>query len=216
MKHIFNKCLYLVTDEKLCQHKSLYNVIIAAVKGGVNIVQLREKNITTQAFVSKAKSIKKILAPWNIPLIINDRVDVALAVQAEGVHVGQQDMPIPEVIKIMPKKAIVGLSVEKKEHVLAANAWPITYLAVSPVFLTNTKSELTHAWGIAGIAAIKSITHHPIIAIGGITLNNVLQVMSTGVQGVAIVSALCRAKDPERVAKNFWEKMDITRSIDTI
>ena len=109
--------LYLVTDRRLCRGKPLEEVIIKAVKGGVAYVQLREKDVSTRFFVEEAKRVKKILEPYKIPLIINDRVDVALASGADGVHIGQEDMPYEIVRKLMGQKAIIGLSVETWEDV---------------------------------------------------------------------------------------------------
>src|SRR5450759_3220279 len=133
--------LYLVTDRRLCGGKPLEEVIIKAVKGGVAYVQLREKDVSTRSFVQEAKRIKKLLSSYKIPLIINDRVDVALACGAEGVHIGQEDMPFAIARKLMGPKAIIGLSVEDWGDVEESQKIDVDYIGVSPVFPTPTKTD---------------------------------------------------------------------------
>ncbi len=205
---MLHNTLCLVTDEATCKYHSLYEIITAAVKGGVNMVQLREKEISTKAFIKKAEKAKSILAPLGVPLIINDRVDVALAVEAEGVHVGQEDMPIAHIIQLMPKGSIIGLSIESPQDITTSHQWSnISYLGVSPIFLTATKKELIHPWGIDGIKKIMEISRTPLMAIGGIHLENVDEVLATGITNIAVVSALCAAKHPMSVAQKFRKKI---------
>ena len=189
--------LYLVTDSDLCGQKSLENVIMRAVRGGVSYVQLREKDISTRQFVEEAQRIKLLLEPYKIPLIINDRVDVALACGADGVHIGQEDMPYATARSIMGKKAIIGLSVEKWEDVEESQKLDVDYIGVSPVFATPTKTNTKGAWGLAGLAKIKAFSRHPIVAIGGINELNAADVVKAGAECLAVVSAICAAKDPE-------------------
>ena len=141
--------LYLVTDRGLCGEKSLEDVVLQAVKGGVSCVQLREKDISTRLFVSEAQSIMKLLEPYKVPLIINDRIDVALACGAAGVHIGQDDMPYAIARKLMGPKAIIGLSVETWEDVEESQKLDVNYIGVSPVFATPTKTDTKGAWGLA-------------------------------------------------------------------
>lgn len=195
--------LYLVTDEKLCLGRSLVEVVEQAVKGGVTAVQLREKDIPTRDFILRAVQLKKILAPYHVPLIINDRIDIAVAVGAEGIHVGQSDMPYEYFRKIIPGRMIKGLSVETPEQVLEAEKYELDYLSVSPVFLTNTKTELTQEWGIEGLKKLAGRTKHKIIAIGGINQTNAAKIIQAGADGVAIVSAICSARDPLMAAKEL-------------
>ena len=131
--------VYLVTDRASLSVKSLYDVVLLAVKGGAAMVQLREKDVSTRFFIEEARRIKKILAPYAVPLIINDRVDVALAVGADGVHIGQEDMPYPLARKLLGSGAIIGLSVETPEQVVAAEDFDVAYLGVSAIFATPTK-----------------------------------------------------------------------------
>ncbi|MCE5210078.1 MAG: thiamine phosphate synthase [Deltaproteobacteria bacterium] len=197
--------LYLVTDRSLCGKKTLEEVIIQAIRGGVAYVQLREKEITTASFVREAEAIKKILKPYKVPLIINDRVDVALASGAEGVHIGQEDMPYEMVRGLMGQKAIIGLSVETWEDVEASQKLDVNYIGVSPVFPTPTKTDTKGAWGLEGLARIKAFSRHPLVAIGGLNESNIRDVVKAGAQCVAVVSAVCASSDPEAAARKINE-----------
>jgi len=195
--------LYLVTDRGLCGQKPLEDVIMRAVRGGVAYVQLREKEISTRICVEEAQKIKKLLEPYKIPLIINDRVDVALACGAEGVHIGQDDMPYATVRSLMGKKAIIGLSVETWEDVEESQYLDVDYIGVSPVFVTPTKTDTKVAWGLDGLAKIKSFSRHPIVAIGGINESNAADVIKAGAECLAVVSAICAAANPEAAARKL-------------
>lgn len=192
--------LYFVTDRGLCGQKDLEEVVAQAVKGGAAYVQLREKDISTRFFVEEAIRMKKLLEPDKVPLIINDRVDVALACGAEGVHIGQEDMPYEIVRKLMGRKAIIGLSVETWEDVLASQELDVNYIGVSPVFVTPTKTDTKGAWGLDGLAKIKDFSRHPLVAIGGINESNVRKVVKAGADCVAVVSAICASAHLEDVA----------------
>lgn len=195
--------LYLVTDRGLCGDKPLEEVVERAVKGGVAFVQLREKEISTRFFVEEAVGIKKLLKPYKVPLIINDRVDVALACGAEGVHIGQDDMPYKIVRKFLGPKAIIGLSVETWEDVVESQKLDVSYIGVSPVFTTPTKTDTKGIWGLEGLARIKAFSRHPLVAIGGINTNNIKEVVTAGADCVAVVSAICASSDPEATARRI-------------
>jgi thiamine-phosphate pyrophosphorylase len=197
------KGLHLVTDRGLCAGRPLEEVVMQAVQGGVTCVQLREKDLSTRAFVEEAARIKALLSPVNVPLIINDRVDVALAVGAKGVHVGQNDMPCALVRRLMGPAAIIGLSVETWEDVVRAQDQPVDYLGVSPVFETPTKTDTRSAWGLEGLARIKAYSRHPLVAIGGLNASNIAKVVQAGAEGIAIVSAICGAPDPNQAARDL-------------
>lgn len=190
------KGLCLVTDRGLCGNRPLADIVRQAVQGGIASVQLREKDLSTRAFVEEAAQIKALLTPAAIPLIINDRVDVALAVGAEGVHVGQNDMPCELVRRLMGPTAIIGLSVETWEDVERAQDQPVDYLGVSPIFATPTKTDTKGAWGLTGLARIKAYSRHPLVAIGGLNAANIADVVRAGADGIAVVSAICAAADP--------------------
>ena len=197
--------LYLVTDRVLCGNMPLEEVVIQAVRGGVSCVQLREKEIPTRYFVEEAIRIKKLLEPYKVPLIINDRVDVALACGAEGVHIGQEDMPYEIARKMMGPKAIIGLSVETWEDVEASQNLDVNYIGVSPVFATPTKTDTKAAWGLEGLARIKIFSRHPLVAIGGINESNVREIVMAGAECVAVVSAICASDHPEKTAGRINE-----------
>ena len=197
--------LYFVTDRGLCGKKPLEEVVIEAVKGGAAYVQLREKDVSTGFFLEEAKRIKKLLEQYRVPLIINDRVDVALACGAEGVHIGQEDMPYEIVRKLMGQKAIIGLSVETWEDVKASQKMDVNYIGVSPVFSTPTKTDTKGAWGLEGLAKIKAFSRHPLVAIGGINESNVHEVVKAGADCIAVVSAICASPYPEAAARRINE-----------
>ncbi|MFZ6031198.1 MAG: thiamine phosphate synthase [Chloroflexota bacterium] len=195
--------VYLVTNRDLCLGRSLETVILEAVRGGVAMVQLREKQASTRSFVEEALAVKKLLTPYRIPLIINDRLDVALAVQADGLHIGQTDMPYPLARRLMGSEAIIGLSVETVEQVLEADAYDVDYLGISPIFETPTKPELGIAWGLDGLAQVRKLSRHALVAIGGLNADNAEAVLRHGADGLAVVSAICAAPDPRRAAQEL-------------
>lgn len=195
--------VYLVTDRALCRDRTLTDVVAAAVAGGVTVVQLREKHVDTREFVELARALKALLAPRGVPLLINDRVDVALACGADGVHVGQGDMHPADVRALLGSGALVGLSVETMDQVREAETLDVDYLGVSPVFATSTKTDTAPPWGLDGLVRLRSATRHTLVAIGGIGAANAEQVLRAGADGLAVVSALCAADDPQRAAKEL-------------
>lgn len=207
MKPDFDLNLYLVTDRDLSLNRTLKEVVKKAVKGGVTMVQLREKSASTRAFIKEALEIQPMLKKANIPLIINDRVDVALAVDADGVHLGQADMPWKMARNLVGPDKIIGISIENKEQLAEANNADIDYIGISPVFTTPTKKELEQELGISGTSEIAALSRYPSVAIGGINTRNALEVKRTGVTGISVVSAICSAVDPEYAARELSEIM---------
>jgi len=197
------KGLYFVTDRALCGGRELADVVLQAIRGGAACVQLREKDVSTRFFVEEAQRIKAFLAPFRVPLIVNDRLDVALAAGAEGVHLGQQDMPYPLARKLMGPKAIIGLSVETWEDVERAETLDVDYLGVSPVFATPTKTDTKDPWGLGGLARIKSFSRHPLVGIGGLNATNAEAAVMAGADGVAVVSAICASPDPCKASQEL-------------
>jgi len=190
------KGVYLVTDRELCGTRGVAAVVAAAARAGVCCVQLREKTASTRRFMETAARILALLAPQRIPLIINDRVDVALAVGAQGVHVGQSDMPPETARRLMGPDAIIGLSVETWDDVLAARHLEVDYLGISPVYATPTKTDTKEPWGLAGVTRIRDFTRHPLVGIGGLDASNAAAVIRAGADSIAVVSAICAAEDP--------------------
>ena len=197
--------LYLVTDRDLSLGRSLEEVVSEAVAGGVTVVQLREKDASTGEFVELAFSLKDILRPYNIPLIINDRVDVALAVDAEGLHIGQSDMPYEIARKLLGPDKIIGLSVENMDDLLEANKLDVDYVGISPVYGTPTKTDTAEPFGLEGLRKAVEISAHPTVAIGGMNASTIGDVMAAGADGVAVVSAICSAESPRLAAKELSE-----------
>jgi thiamine-phosphate pyrophosphorylase len=199
--------LHLVTDSSLCGARGLEAVVAAAVAGGATCVQLREKNLPTRAFVERARALRALLAPLRVPLLINDRLDIALAVEADGVHVGQGDMPPADVRRLMPQ-ALIGLSIESLTQLAPAEREPVDYYGISPVFATATKADAAPALGLEGLRAIRARTSRPLVAIGGLHADNAAAVVAAGADGLAVVSALCAAEDPEAAARALRERID--------
>jgi thiamine-phosphate pyrophosphorylase len=195
--------LCLVTDRSLANGRSLAGIVAAAVKGGVTMVQLRDKTASTRAFIEDARALKALLAPPRVPLLVNDRIDVALAAGANGAHVGQGDMPVALARKLLGPKAIVGLSITQSAEARAEDVEFADYLGVGPIFPQLTKPDAAPTLGLEGLAEIRRITSKPIVAIGGVTAANVRAVRSAGADGVAVVSAIMGAQDPMAAAAAF-------------
>jgi thiamine-phosphate pyrophosphorylase len=191
--------LYLVTDRGLAG-RPLEEIVYGALIGGVTMVQLREKTCPTGEFIKIAETIHSICKSFQAPLMINDRVDVAFAVDAEGVHIGQSDMPYKTARSILGAGKIIGLSVESVQDALDAEEFDVDYLGVSPVFFTPTKTDVRRALGLEGLAQIKSFSHHLLVAVGGVNASNAEQVIRAGADGIAVVSAICAAENPQEAA----------------
>lgn len=200
--------VYLVTDRGLCLNRSLQDVVLKAVQGGISCVQLREKDLPTRDFIEEAAAVKKILLPFQVPLIINDRIDVALACGADGLHIGQQDIPYDKARKLMGERAIIGLSVETWEDVESVEKLDVNYIGVSPVFATPTKTDTKEPWGLAGLRKIRAFSRHILVAIGGINISNAQAVAEAGADCLAVVSAVCSADDPSAAATELKNIMD--------
>lgn len=203
MKKSLDLSLYLVTDPQVAEGNSFLEVIENAVKGGVTLVQLREKDCSSREFYDKALAIKHLLSSYDVPLIINDRLDIALAVDADGLHIGQEDIPYDVARKILGPDKIIGLSVENKTDALRANKLDIDYIGISPVFSTPTKIDTAPALGLEGSRLINSISKHPSVGIGGIHIQNAASIIASGSDGISVVSAIMMAKDPFRAAQEL-------------
>jgi len=192
--------LYLVTDRGLSLGRSTVDIVRAAVAGGVTCVQLREKECSTRQFVAEARAVRELLAGTGIPLIINDRIDVALAVGADGVHLGQTDMLIADARRVVGRSMLIGISAECVEDAVRAEAQGADYVGISPVFSTPTKTDTAPALGLDGVAAIRAAVSLPLVGIGGIKPGNAAEVIRAGCDGVAVVSAIVSAPDPRKAA----------------
>ncbi len=192
--------LYLVTDRELAGKRPLAEIVMEAVAGGVTCVQLREKDLDTRQFIAEAREIHKHLKPLNIPLIINDRIDVAQACGAEGVHLGQSDMHLSDARDIMGAETIIGISAESLQDAIDAEAGGADYIGVSPVFATSTKKDIAPPLGLEGVADIRKAVGIPLVGIGGINGENCAEVIGHGAHGIAVVSAIMASQDPEEAA----------------
>lgn len=211
MKPKFDLSLYLVTDRPCANGRDIAQIAIDAVKGGATIVQLREKDCSTEEFVRLAKELKKSLEPYHVPLIINDRIDVALAVDAEGVHIGQSDMPYDIARRLLGPDKIIGLSVENMKEVEECESLDVDYIGISPVFATPTKTDTSLPFGLEGTKEALKRCSHRAVAIGGMNQRTVSDVMKCGVEGVAVVSAIVSADSPEKAAQELKSLVEESR-----
>lgn len=198
--------LYLVTDDQQ-DIETLKFVVEKAVAGGVTMVQVREKHGDVRAFIERAEAVKSVLAGTGVPLIINDRVDVALAVDADGLHLGQSDMPATIARKLIGSDKILGLSIETEQQLQEADDLPIDYIGLSALFETQTKTNLKKYWGYEGIKLALETTKLPIVGIGGINESNIPRLVETGIHGLALVSAICHAEDPKKATQDLLSLM---------
>jgi len=195
--------LYFVTDRGLSRGRSTLEIVRAAVQGGVTCVQLREKTCSTREFIAEALSVKAFLTSCGVALIINDRVDIALAVGADGVHLGQTDMPLAAARSLTGPGLVIGVSAESIEDAVAAQTGGADYLGVSPVFATPTKTDTAAPLGLAGLAAIRRAVKLPLVAIGGLHAGNAAAAVRSGADGIAVVSAIAAADDPAQAARDL-------------
>lgn len=205
MKKTFDLSLYLVTDRDLTRDRNIEWIVEEAVKGGATIVQLREKHCSTGDFIALGRYLMSVLEPFDIPLIINDRIDVALAIDAPGVHIGQSDMPYADARRLLGPDKIIGLSVETLDEIHLANTLDVDYIGVSPVYATPTKTDTAKPFGLEGLKAAVNLSVHPTVAIGGMNKQTIPDVMQTGVNGAAVVSAIVSADSPYLAARELAE-----------
>ena len=199
--------LYLVTDRPLSLGRDIDWIVEEAVKGGATMVQLREKDCSTREFIELAAKLKETLKPLGVPLLINDRIDVALAVDADGVHIGQSDMPYKTARALLGPDKIIGLSVENMEDIRVANELDVDYVGISPVYSTHTKTDTAAPFGLDGLREAVKLSVHPTVAIGGMNMKTAKDVMACGTDGIAVVSAIVSADSPCEAARNLLEVM---------
>jgi thiamine-phosphate pyrophosphorylase len=203
--------LYVITDAKLSRGRSHLEVAQAAIEGGASIIQFREKEMTTRELVETARSLKELTSQKGVPFIVNDRLDVALAVEADGVHVGQEDMPADMARQLIGPHKILGVSASTVEEALQAEKDGADYVSASPVFTTPTKPDTPPPTGLEGLRAIVEAVNLPVIAIGGINEKNAAEVMEAGAQGVAVISAVVSAPDIAAAARHLRETLEAAR-----
>lgn len=208
MKPSIDYSLYLVTDRRLMSTKTVERSVELAIQGGCTLVQLREKALSSLDFYDTAVRVKAVCDRYQVPLIINDRVDIALAVDAAGVHIGQNDLPATIVRGMIGPDKIVGVSASNLAEALQAVRDGADYLGVGAMFATGTKSD-ARAVSLNELQAIRAAVELPIVAIGGIHPNTVPQLADTGIDGIAVVSAIIAEQDIARAAGQMkdllWE-----------
>ncbi len=192
---------YFVTDSSLETNFDFLEFIDLLIQAGVTLIQLREKELNSHDFFLKAKKLKEFLVTRKIPLIINDRVDIALAVGAEGVHLGQEDLPYAVARKLLGPQAILGLTIENSQQLIASQ--DLDYLGIGPIFPTQTKKNTKGEWGLAELKKVREESSYPLVAIGGINASNAGSILATKVDGIAVVSALTLASDPKKEAQKI-------------
>ena len=203
----FDLGVYLVTDRACCGARSVDEVVSAAIDGGVTLVQLRDKNIDARPMLALGRRLLELLRPAGIGLIVNDRIDVALALDAEGVHIGQQDMPYAEARRQLGPKKIIGVSVGSEAEARQAAGWDVDYVGVGPVYPTATKPDAGMALGADEAARLARISGHRAVAIGGIDEMNAAALYAAGLEGVAVISAICAAPDPGAATRSLVRVM---------
>jgi thiamine-phosphate pyrophosphorylase len=194
--------LYLVTDRTVLGDRDLVQSIEQAIQGGVSLVQLREKSVSTREFFQLAIKVKELSARCRIPLIINDRLDIALAVDADGLHVGQDDLPLFKARELLGAHKIIGVSAGTIEEALLAQRQGADYIGVGAVFSTATKPDASEV-SLEQLEQIKKSVTIPVVAIGGINETNLKQVLTAGIDGVSVVSAILAKPDILEAAKQL-------------
>ena len=205
--------LYLITDEKIGKGRSHLHMAEAAIHGGADVIQLRDKTASSRELYLSACQIRELTREHNIPFIINDRLDIALAVQADGVHLGQEDLPLRVARKILGKDFILGTSAASLQEAIQAEADGADYLGVGPVYeARGTKADAGEPLGLSLISRIRQHCRIPVIAIGGINPENVSDVLKAGANGVAVISAIVSAPDIREATRNFKRALSTAAS----
>ena len=199
--------LYLVTNRYQDSVESFLEKVETACRSGVTIVQLREKNLTTNQYYQLAKEVKEITDAYQVPLIIDDRLDVCLAVDAAGLHIGDDELPVPVARQVLGPEKILGVTAKTVKRALEAEEGGANYLGTGAIFPTTTKENAP----ITLISTLKTICQRvaiPVVAIGGLTSENIDQLIGTGIAGVAVVRDLMQAEDVEAKTQAFLTKLD--------
>ena len=205
----FDLSLYLVLDPDLCGGaQGMIDTAQIAAQNGVSIVQLRAPRWKKRLWFETARRLKETLAPLGVPLIINDQVDVALAVDADGVHIGQVDLPPATVRRLLGPDKLLGLSVANGEQLAASDLVGVDYIGVGPVYPTQTKHDAAPVLGVDGFAELRRALRLPTVAIGGIQASRCAPLLAAGAQGVAVVSAICGQPDVATAAIALRREID--------
>ncbi len=207
MKRQLNLRLYVVTDRSWLNGKQLEEDVEEAILGGATIVQLREKNLSSGDFLATAEKVKQTTDRYHIPLIINDRLDIALAVDAAGLHIGQRDLPPLTARRLLGPEKILGVSVTNQEEALQAEKDGADYLGAGAVFPTETKQDASYV-DYDKLQKITRAVKIPVVAIGGINETNALQLKDSGIKGIAVVSAVFAENHPRKAAETMKKMVE--------
>ncbi|WP_105386421.1 thiamine phosphate synthase [Neorhizobium alkalisoli] len=208
----FDLSVYLVLDPQLCHSLGMVQTARLAVEGGVTMVQLRDKQASTAQMIETGQALKAVLASSGIPLIVNDDVEAAIAIGAEGVHVGQSDMGAAVTRQRVGQAMILGVSVETEELARQVDPSIVDYVGIGPVFATPTKPDHKRPIGFDGLARIVAAASVPAVAIGGLKAEHAGKALAAGAQGIAVVSAICGQQDPKQAARRIAEEIKKVRA----
>ncbi|WP_448381819.1 thiamine phosphate synthase [Desulfosoma sp.] len=203
--------LYVITDAAVIGDRPLLHVVEAALRGGAGVLQYREKKKPTRRMVEEAAALAALCRRHRAVFIVNDRIDVALAVEADGVHLGQDDMPVDAARRLLGPRRLIGVTVHNLKEIEEAQRGGVDYISLAPVFATPTKPDHQTPMGVDGLKRLMEAVRCPAVAIGGINAQNIADVIRTGVDGVCVVSAVLGQDDPEEAARSLRRLMDEAR-----
>ena len=207
----FDLTLYVVTDGRLARGRDQVEVIEAAIRGGATMVQLRDKHLAAREQYELGRRLRELTRRTGTVLIVNDRVDLALAIEADGVHLGQDDLSPDVARRLLGPDGIVGISAANTAELSLVERECADYVGTGPLASTGTKADAGAAIGPAGIAAVRALTRLPMVAIGGVTAGNAVSAIAAGADGVAVVSAVIGAEDPEAAAHAIRRAVEAAR-----
>ena len=199
--------VYVILDPSVCSERPLRDALLLSAKAGAKLFQYRNKTAPMKEAYAEALPLRQAAADLGVLFIVNDRCDLALAVDADGVHLGQEDLPYAEARKVMGPNRIIGLSTHNADQVREADRLKPDYIGFGPIFKPGSKQDHDPIVGVAGLRAIRSLTPLPIFAIGGITLDQVGEVMRAGANGIAVISAVLKAPDIKQAVSDFLAQM---------
>jgi len=203
--------LYVITGEQFHPGRGYLEVMEEAILGGADIIQLREKNKSKKELLEMARELKKLTTKYDIPFIVNDHIDIALAVDADGIHLGQDDLPLAEARRIMGPNKIIGISTHALEEAIEAEKNGADYIGVGPVYETKSKVDVVDPVGLGYVQEVVKHTTIPFVAIGGIKLHNLEQVLQAGAKSICVISAIVGAENVKDTATAFSKRIKQAR-----
>ncbi|MDP2381419.1 MAG: thiamine phosphate synthase [Nitrospirota bacterium] len=205
--HSMHNRLYIILDPSVCPGRPLVEVLTIAAEAGASLFQYRNKTASMKAAYAEALILRRAAAQAGVLFIVNDRCDLALAVDADGVHLGQGDLPLDMARKVMGPDKLIGISTHNTDQVIAARAGKPDYLGFGPIFKPGSKQDHDPLVGLEGLRTVRSSTALPVFAIGGIQVEQVQAVMQAGADGVAVISAILKATDVREAVRSFLDRM---------